>query len=152
MLGQWVTIRAFSFSDYFISQLKPATITSYLFTLRSYYVNRRIDTAVFDNPYFLRLIQGARGLFFNKKRERLPIIKDILSKITPPPTSRNDYYINAAFKFAFAGFLRMGEFIYIRIKKITPSFKAIEFIRSDFTLSTDYAIIRLKKSKTNKIY
>ena len=152
MFGQWVTIRVFSFSNYFISQFKPATITSYLFILRLYYVNHRIDIVVFDNPYFLRLIQGARGFFPSKKHERLSIIKDILLKITLSFTSLNDYYINRIFKFAFAGFLRIGEFIYIRIKKITLFFKATEFIRSDFTFSTNYAIIRLKRSKTDKIY
>ena len=152
MLEQWVMIRAFSFSDYLINQLKPATITSYLSILRSYYVNRRIDIAVFDSPYFLRLVQGARGLFPSKKRERLPIIRDILLKIISPFTSRNDYHINAAFKLAFVSFLRISEFIYTRIKKITLFFKVIRFIRSDFTLFTDYTIIRLKRSKTEKIY
>ena len=135
-----------------MSQFKPATIISYLSTLRSHHVNHRIDTAVFDSPHLLRLVQGARGFFPSRKRERLPITKDILSKITPPPMSRNDYHINAAFKLAFAAFLRIGEFIYTYTKKITPSFKAIGLTRSDLTLSTNHAIIRLKRSKTDKIY
>ena len=152
MLEQQVIIRIFNFLDHLISQLKSALITSYFSILRSHYINRRIDIIVFDNPYFLRLVQGARDLFLNKKRERLSTIKDISLKITPPFTSRNNYYINAAFKFAFVGFLRIGEFIYIRVKKITLSFQTIRFIRSDFTFFTDYAIIRLKRSKTDKMY
>ena len=107
---------------------------------------------MFDSPYLLRLVQGARSLFPSRKRERLPIIRDILSKITPPSTSRNDYHIDAAFKLAFAGFLRMGEFTYTYIKEITPSLKATGLTRSDLTLSTDYAIIRLKRSKTDRMH
>ena len=52
----------------------------------------------------------------------------------------------------FVNFLRISEFIYIRTKKITLSFKIIGFIRSDLTFFTDYTIIKLKKNKTDKIY
>ena len=152
MLGQWVVIRTFGSSDHLMSQLKPATITSYLSALRSHHIDRRIDTTVFDSPHLLRLVQGARGLFPSRKRERLPVTRDILSKITPPPTSRNDYHIDAAFKLAFAGFLRMGEFTHTHAKEITPSFKATGLTRSDLTLSTDHAIVRLKRSKTDKMH
>ena len=110
MLGQWVTTRAYGSTDHLMSQLKPSTITSYLSALRSYHIDRRIDTLVFDSPHLLRLVQGAWSLFPSRKHERLPITRDILTRITPPPTSRDDYHIDAAFKLAFAGFLRMGEF------------------------------------------
>ena len=66
--------------------------------------------------------------------------------------SRNNYYINTAFKIVFASFLRIGEFIYNYIREITLSFKVIGLIRSDFTAFTDYTIVRLKRSKTNEIY
>ena len=46
----------------------------------------------------------------------------------------------------------MGEFIYTRVKEIKPSFKAIGFTRLDVILSTDYAIIRLKRNKTDKLH
>ena len=107
---------------------------------------------MFDSSYLLRLVQGARSLFPSRKRERLLIIRDILSKITPPPTSRNNYHIDAAFKLAFAGFLRMGEFIYSYIKEMTPSFEATGLTRSDLILSIDHAIIRLKRSKTDRMH
>ena len=152
MLGQWIAIRAYGSIDHLMSQLKPGTIISYLSALRSYHIDRRINTIVFDSPHLLHLVQGARSLFPSRKRERLPITRDILSKITPPPTSRNDYYINAAFKLAFAGFLRIGEFTHTYIKEITPSFETTGLTRSDVILSIDHAIVRLKRSKTDKMH
>ena len=135
-----------------MGQLKPSTITNYLSALRSHHIDRQIDTAMFDSPHLLRLVQGARSLFPDRKRERLPIIRDILSKITPTPTSQDDYNINAAFKLAFVGFLHIGEFTHTYIKELTQSFIITGLICLDIILSSDHAIVRLKRSKINKIY
>ena len=61
-----------------------------------------------------RLIQGARSLFIGTRREHLPISREILTKITRHSTSVDDININSAFKLAFAGFLRMGEFTHTK--------------------------------------
>ena len=152
MLGQWVAIRAFNSTDHLTSQLKPSSITDYLSALRSYHVDRRIDTTVFESPYLLRLVQGARSLFPGKRRERLPITRDILTKITPTPVSRDDYNVDAAFKLAFAGFLRIGEFTHTRAREISQSFAASGLTRSDLTFSSDHVIVRLKRSKTDRMH
>ena len=135
-----------------MGQLKPSTIISYLSALRSHHIDRQIDTAVFDSPHLLHLVQGARSLFPGRKRERLPIIRDILSKITPTPTSQDDYNINAAFKLAFAGFLHISEFTHTHTKEITQSFIITGLTRSDVTLLSDHTIMRLKRSKIDKMY
>ena len=145
-------IRAFGSINYLINQFKPSTIVNYFFILRFYQVNYRIDIAVFDNFYLLRLIQGTRSLFFNKRRKRLFITRNILSKIILTFIFKDDYNINAVFKLAFVDFLRIKEFIYIRTKKNTQSFTATGLTRSDLILSSDYTIVKLKKSKTDKIY
>ena len=107
---------------------------------------------MFDSPHLLRLVQGARSLFPGRKHKRLPIIRDILSKITPTPASQDDYNIDVAFKLAFAGFLYIGEFTHTHIKEITQSFIITGLTRLDVTLLLDYAIVRLKRSKIDKIY
>ena len=135
-----------------MGQLKPSTIASYLSALRSYHIERRIDTAVFDSPHLLRLVQGARSLFPGRRRERLPVTRDILSKITPTPASQDDYNIDAAFKLAFAGFLCMGEFTHTRAREGAQSFTTTGLTRSDVTLSSDHAIVRPKRSKTDKMH
>ena len=136
-----------------MSQIKPSIITSYLSALRSYHVDRRISTTVFDSPHLLRLVQGARSLFPGQKRERLPITRDILLKITPTLTTRDEQQVDAAFKLAFTGFLRMGEFTHAKAKeKNSTTFVTTSLTRSDITIAADHAIIRLKRSKTDKTH
>ena len=116
-------------------------------------MDHRVNTTVFDSPHLLRLVQGARSLFSSQKRERLPITRDILLKITPIPTTRDEQQVNAAFKLAFTGFLRMGEFTHVKIKeKNSSTFAATGLTRLDIIITIDHAIIRLKRSKTDKTH
>ena len=47
----------------------------------------------------------------------------------------------------------MGEFMYVKAKeKNSPIFIATDLTRLDVIITTDYAIIRLKRSKTDKTY
>ena len=153
MLGQWVAMRAYGSSDNLMGQLKLSTILSYFLALRSYHVDRRWNTSVFESQHILRLIQGARSLFPNQKRERLPITREVLSKITTTPVTREEHHIDAAFKLAFAGFLRMGEFTHTKAKEANgPVFAATGLTRSDLTFSGDHITLRLKRSKTDRTH
>ena len=57
------------------------------------------------------------------------------------------------FKLTFMGFLYIGEFTYAKIKeKNNPIFIITNLTHSDVTIAVDYTTIRLKRSKTDKIY
>lgn len=56
------------------------------------------------------IIKGGKRLFPSKKRNRLPITKDILEKIIKDELlTVEDLNVDTAFKVAWAGFMRMGE-------------------------------------------
>ncbi len=90
-------------------------------------------------------------MFSQAKKTRLPTTKDILLNITRiKPTSLQDLNINTAFKVAWAGFLRMGEFTYTKADlKNHKVFSATKLTRSDITFPQDdqYVVLRLKRSK-----
>ena len=47
----------------------------------------------------------------------------------------------------------MGEFTHIKAKeKNSPTFRTTNLTRLDVTIAADHAIIRLKRSKTDKIH
>ena len=47
----------------------------------------------------------------------------------------------------------MGEFTYVKVKeKNSPIFITTSFTRLNVIITADYTTIRLKKSKTDKIY
>ena len=67
--------------------------------------------------------------------------------------TRDEQQINTVFKLAFAGFLCMGEFTYTKVKEVNGlTFVVTGLTRSDVTLSTDHVIIRLKRSKMDKMH
>ena len=74
---------------------------SYLFALKSYYIDRRLSLKSFDNPWMTLIIKDGRRLFSSKKQNRLSITKDILEKITEvEPLSISKLNIDIAFKMA----------------------------------------------------
>ena len=110
-----------------------------------------MPTDVFKSSLLARLVQGARNLFSGPRRVRLPITSDLLSAITPSPISRDDINMNAAFKLAFAGFLRMKEFTHTKQRAAdSQAFVSANLTRSDVRLAADHATVRLKRSKTDK--
>ncbi len=92
-------------------------------------------------------------MFPQVKKLRLPITKDILQQITlGKPKSLQDLNINTAFKVAWAGFLRMGEFTYTKIELTNRKlFIITKLTRSVITFSQNdqHVILRLKRSKTD---
>ena len=92
-------------------------------------------------------------LFPQTKKLCLPITKDILQKITQGKSkSVQDLNINTTFKVAWAGFLRIGEFIYTKTELANRKvFITTKLTQSDITFSQDnqHVILQLKKSKTD---
>jgi integrase len=92
-------------------------------------------------------------MFPTIKANRLPITKNILQLITQYPISTiDDVNFDTTFKIAWAGFLRLDEITYTTsdLKK-KAAFIAIKTTRSDisFAENDQYAILRLKRSKTD---
>ena len=149
---EWVTGRVFGSAEPKQGQIKPKTVKSYLSALKSYHVDRNLDTQAFSSPRVNRMLSGARSLFPQIKKERLPITKDVLEQVTSVvPISIEDLNIDTAFKVAWAGFLRMGEFTYTSAESQARTFVDTKLTRSDITFSEgdQHAILRLKRSKTD---
>lgn len=151
-LIEWITGRIFGSSMPRQGQIKLDTMQGYLSALRSYHVDYHFSIHSFASPRIDRILNGGRYLFPHLKKERLPITKDILRKITlVSSVSILDVNIDTAFKVAWAGFLRMGEFTYTHIEAQARTFIDIGLTRSDITFADDnlHAILRLKRSKTD---
>ena len=128
---------------------------SYLSDLKSYHIDVRLSLKGFHNPRMALIIKGGRRLFPSKKRNRLPITKDILEKITEDkPLSVTDLNVNRAFKVAWGGFMRMEEFTYTAVEAKKATFAQTGLTRSDisFAEGDQYAILRLKRCKTDTEY
>ena len=86
------------------------------------------------------------------KNDRFPITKEILERITATvPITEDDFNIDAAFKIAWAGFLRLGEITYSPFDLKKSSFINLKVTQSDARFAEDdqYAVLRLKGSKTD---
>ena len=152
MLEEWAANRIFGSILPKQGQIKPDTVASYLSALKSYHIDRQLSLKGFDDPRMALIIKGGKRLFPSKKKNRLPITKDILEKITiEEPLTVNDLNIDTAFKVAWAGFMRLGEITYTIAEAKKASFKDTKLTRSDisFAEGDQYAILRLKRSKTD---
>lgn len=107
---------------------------------------------VFEDLRLARILQGRRSLFPKVKKDRFPITKEIPEWITSKLPITNDYFnIDAAFKIAWAGFLRLGEITYSPSDLKKASFTDLKVTQSDvrFAENDQYAVFRLKRSKTD---
>jgi len=91
-------------------------------------------------------------LFPSTKKTKLPIIKDILDKIITLGPYKADINIDAVFTMAFAGFLYIGEIIYLNRK--AKDFSTIKALRSDVRIAPNSHLIvfHLKRSKIDKTH
>ena len=113
MLEEWTPNRIFGSILPKQGQLKPETVANYLSTLKSYYIDRRMSLKGFDDPCMGLIIKRGKRLFPSKKRNRLPITKDILEKITKDePLMVEDLNVDMVFNVAWAGFMQIGELTY----------------------------------------
>ena len=61
--------------------------------------------------------------------------------------------MTAAFKLAFAGFLRMGEFTHTKQRAAdSQAFATANLTRSDVRLAANHATVRLKRNKTDRLH
>ncbi len=86
---------------------------TYLSALKSYHIDCHLSLEAFDTPRIALIIKGGKRLSPKKKATRLPIMKDILERLTEQePMDLDQLNIDVEFKVAWAGFLRLGEIIY----------------------------------------
>lgn len=152
MLEEWAANRIFESTLPKQGQIKSDTVASYLSALNSYHIDRRLSLKGIDNPRMALIIKGVKRLFPSKKRNRLPITKDILEKITEDePLTMEDLNVDTAFKVAWAGFMQRGKLTYTAAGLKKDLFKDTKLTRSDisFAEGDQYAILRLKRSKTD---
>lgn len=152
ILGEWITGRLFGSTTEKQGQIKPKTAEVYLSALRSYHIDQRMSTEVFNSLWLQRVLKGGQRLFPSVKRQRLPVTRGVLEKITAVvPQGKDDTNYDTAFKTAWAGFLRVGEFTYTLQEAKSRSFPETGLTRSDITFAegNGYAILRLKRSKTD---
>ncbi len=82
-------------------QIKPDMVASYLSTLKSYHIHRRLSLKDFNDPRMTLIIKGGKRLFPSKKGNRLSVTKNILEEITKEePLTVIDLNIDPAFKVA----------------------------------------------------
>lgn len=152
-LEEWSAYRIFGSNLLKQGQVRPNMLVFCLLGLSFYHDNYHFSVLVFNNPCLPWIIKGGRTLFASVKSTSLPIIKDILQKITSQPTkSLEDLNINAAFKIALAGFLLLGEITYIASElKKRSIFAETHATRFDisFAEGDQYTVLRLKHSKTD---
>lgn len=111
--------------------------------------------SVFEDLRLARILQGGRSLFAKLKKDRFPITKEILERITSTlPITDDDFNIDAVFKIARVGVLRLGEITYSPSDLKRPSFTNLKVTQSDvrFPENDQYAVLRLKRSKTETKY
>ena len=82
---------------------------------------------------------GVILLFLSTKKTKLLIIKDILNKIVTFRPCKTNINIDAAFIMAFAGFLYIGEIIYLN-KKI-KDFSTIRALYSNIKIAPNGHLI-----------
>ncbi len=152
MLEEWVATRIFGSTLPKQSQIKPDAVLSYLLALKSYHIDWWVSLGGFDNPRMALIIKDGRRLFPSKKRNCLPITKEILKKITEEGLlSITDLNVDTSFMVAWAGFMGMGELTYTAAEAKKATFAETSLTRSDisFAKRDQYAILRLKRSKTD---
>ncbi len=109
MLEEWAATPIFESTLSKQGQIKPDAVLSYLSALKSYHTDRCLSLWGFDDPRMTLIIKSGRRLFPSKKRNRLPITKEILEKITEEELLWiTDLNVDTVFKVVWAGFMRIG--------------------------------------------
>ncbi len=145
MLEEWAATRIFGSTLPKQGQMKPDAVLSYFSVLKSYHIDRHLSLGGFDVPRMALIIKGRKRLFPSKKRNRLPITKEIMEKITGEELlSMTDLNLNTAFRVAWTGFMRIGELKYKAAEAKKTTFAETGFPRSDISFAGGdrYAILR----------
>lgn len=101
ILAKWVAGRVFGAEMVKQNRITANTTQSYLSALRSYHVDHHLPIQAFSSSLIDCMLKGAHHIYPHSKKERLPITKEILIKITSViPISIEEINIDAAFKVA----------------------------------------------------
>ena len=134
-------------------RVKAKTLKSYLTGVRSAHVDMGYnDLTPFHSPQVERIIAGYRRMHGEAGTlERRPITKDLLLQMLPyfNLRTREGCTLHAAFCLAFAGFLRVGEFIYSAKDLNSPDFSQWFLTRRSVRLYEDHLELTLPSSKTD---
>jgi hypothetical protein len=130
------------------------TIHLYLTAIRSIYINYILPVIVFENASLCYILDGATSLNPSLKEAtlKLLILYSILAKIIINSNLILKVNIDAAFCFAFAGYLYIGEISYTNKQWSKPSFTVTKATHLDiqFSLFKDHLTFYFKRSKTDK--
>jgi hypothetical protein len=156
-LKEWAINRIYDSTLSKQERIKLDIMTAYLVDVRSYHIDKKLSTQAFENSRLAWIIKGGKRLFHQTKAKRLSITKDILQKIinqkiiNHSTTIKNEANVDAAFKSAWVGFLRLEEITYTIAEAKKPSFARTKVTREDVSFAEfdQYATIRLKRSKTD---
>ena len=120
-------------------KIKLKTLFNYIFVIWSYYINLNYLIAVFKNYIIKRALVGAILLFLSTKKSKLLIIKNILDKIITFNPYKVNINVNIIFIIAFAGFLYIGEIIYLNKK--AKDFSTIKALYSNIRITPNSYLI-----------
>lgn len=113
MLEKWVVYWIYGSTLPKQGKVKPETVSSYIFMLKSYHINRQLSLKAFDIPCITLIIKGGKRLFPKQNATRLLITKDILKKmIENKPINLDELNIGTAFNMAWASFLHPKKITY----------------------------------------
>ncbi|KAF5393592.1 hypothetical protein D9757_000002 [Collybiopsis confluens] len=94
--------------------LQPKTIKSYLSSVRSLHVDAGLPFDACESPTVQRLIRGIKRYYGEKARNpKLPVTAALMDKLASfryVSFGRDEANFDAAYKLAWSGFLRCGEF------------------------------------------
>ena len=129
------------------------TIKGYVAGVRSSLVDLGLDDLdAFHHPLLERTITGIKRFYGEtEKRERLPITRDILTRLitTFDVNNQTGATLHAAYCLAFAAFLRSGEITYSLKDLSDPAFASYHLTRRSIQLETDKLYVSLPASKTD---
>lgn len=158
-LAEWAAIRARP--SMLGKAMKADSIFSALSAIRWAHIVRRPSLDAFNDPFVKLAVEGIRRVQGNyEKKKALPLSKMQLAKITSPikqgcilsAKDMDNLNIDAAFKCAFAGFLRTAEITYEKKELKNPTlFERNHLLRRDvhFSENYDHAILSLRASKAD---
>ena len=104
-------------------RFQPKTIKAYLSAVRSLHTDAGHAFEPIESPVTQRVLRGIKRVYGERERRaKLPITIDILRRIValPRPADSFSLTILAAYRTAFAGFLRTGEFT-VRPAHVEPA-------------------------------
>ncbi len=136
MLEEWAANRIYRSTLSKQGQIKPDTMASYFSALKSYHIDQRLSLKDFYDPQMALFKNSRKWLFPSKKRNFLPVTKNILEKNTKEePLTVTDLNVDIEFKVEWAGFVRLREITYTEAEAKKSIFAETKLTRSDISFA-----------------